>query len=174
MRTLVRRDSRATTCLQLQTAAAPPQAGRSSRRARYCLRYSQASIPRPASESSNNPNASAHGVIGIAIDLDRVPRRGLRMELATPSTVNQPAAWKVGANQAQSLHEPAPSRAQRGPLSRRRSAALLPRSASLRSDPDHLRGLSRSDHERAGRLRLLHHEHDAGLGHAAPARYRQR
>lgn len=47
----------------------------------------------------NNPDrqpydAGAHGVIGIAFDIDRVPARGLRVELLNPATVNAPPAWE--------------------------------------------------------------------------------
>lgn len=51
-------------------------------------------------------DASARGVIGIAFDLDRVPNRGLRVELATPRTENQPAAWKVGPSQGPGYTSP--------------------------------------------------------------------
>ncbi len=39
-------------------------------------------------------DASAHGVIGIAFDIDRVPARGLRVEFTTPSSADAPDAWQ--------------------------------------------------------------------------------
>jgi len=49
-------------------------------------------------------DASAHGVIGIAFDIDRVPQRGLRVEILPATTPSEPAAWK--ASQSPSLTSP--------------------------------------------------------------------
>ena len=51
-RALLRHGVRATSDLRLRTVLGPHRAGRSSRRARYRSKNSHASIPRPASESS--------------------------------------------------------------------------------------------------------------------------
>jgi hypothetical protein len=39
-------------------------------------------------------DASAHGVVGVAFEIDQVPPRGLRVELLAARTPNEPAAWK--------------------------------------------------------------------------------
>jgi len=53
-------------------------------------------------------DASAHGVIGIAFDLDESPSASfdLRVELPTTSTVDEPRAWKPGASPVQSYSSP--------------------------------------------------------------------
>jgi len=51
-------------------------------------------------------DASAHGVIGFAFDLDRVPPRGLRVEVPTATTINEPAAWKPYESPYQNLTSP--------------------------------------------------------------------
>jgi len=39
-------------------------------------------------------DASAHRVIGIAFDIDRVPQRGLRVEILPETRPNEPAVWR--------------------------------------------------------------------------------
>jgi len=56
---------------------------------------------------SNQPyDASAHGVVGIAFDIDRVPPHGLRVALQTPTTINESRAWQPTSTPTQNYTSP--------------------------------------------------------------------